>query len=367
MIAVFDPAKVTHEVERDTDFDGKMDVKELYTDGQLTGMRRDCNGDNKPDQWDTYADGELTATTYDDNFDGKVDRKSDNARRRAATACVLAGSDADDHDVATDPRARNARADTDEVRARESSSGARPPRSTAGNCARLLDREIHLVVAEAERLPHRGEELDRASRSRRRQSATIITYTVTPVAIRRLLDVLRISASSAVVLALDASSAMSIALSISDPVSTLMSGMLPQDGTHAEALLVMDFAVGGAISAMHFTKLGISEPNLRRLLLEREQPRVLARGLEHFLGLDLVERERVLHAVEELDLRLGELAVGDAASARHAYAARRWLPRRQARGNRWRAGPGHHQPRGSHRPPLGHRDQLVAREPFEER
>lgn len=78
MAAVFDPATGQRtEVERDTDFDGKMDIKELYTNGELTGMRRDRNGDNKPDQWDTYVGGVLSASTYDDNFDGKVDRRED--------------------------------------------------------------------------------------------------------------------------------------------------------------------------------------------------------------------------------------------------------------------------------------------------
>ena len=78
MAAVFDPATGQRtEVERDTDFDGKFDIKEIYAGGQLSSVRRDRNGDNLPDQWDQYTDGVRTATTYDDNFDGKVDRRED--------------------------------------------------------------------------------------------------------------------------------------------------------------------------------------------------------------------------------------------------------------------------------------------------
>src|SRR6478735_7471097 len=54
MSAVFDTktAKVA-EVERDTNFDGTMDVKELYdTSGALQSIRRDRNGDSQPDQWE---------------------------------------------------------------------------------------------------------------------------------------------------------------------------------------------------------------------------------------------------------------------------------------------------------------------------
>ena len=71
------PAKVA-EVERDTDFDGKFDVKEIYdTPGVLQSVRRDRNGDSQPDQWEQYKDTVLIAILYDDDFDGKVDRREE--------------------------------------------------------------------------------------------------------------------------------------------------------------------------------------------------------------------------------------------------------------------------------------------------
>jgi len=85
MLSVFDPASgnVT-EVQRDTDFDGEYDVREVYAaGGQITSVRRDRNGDNKPDQWEQYSEATV-AITYDDNYDGKVDR-SENAPVEAAT------------------------------------------------------------------------------------------------------------------------------------------------------------------------------------------------------------------------------------------------------------------------------------------
>jgi hypothetical protein len=76
---VFDPKTgLKAEVERDTDFDGKFDVQEIYDSaGQLSSVRRDRNGDGKPDVWEQYRDGQLIEILYDDNFDGKVDRKED--------------------------------------------------------------------------------------------------------------------------------------------------------------------------------------------------------------------------------------------------------------------------------------------------
>jgi hypothetical protein len=69
---------VVAEVERDTDFDGKFDVKEVYdSGGQLTSVRRDRNGDGQPDLWEQYKDNVLIAILYDDDFDGKVDRRDE--------------------------------------------------------------------------------------------------------------------------------------------------------------------------------------------------------------------------------------------------------------------------------------------------
>lgn len=77
--AVFDPksGKVA-EVERDRNFDGKYDLKEIYdTSGQLQSVRHDTDGNGEPDQWEQYKDGVLIAILYDDNADGKVDRREE--------------------------------------------------------------------------------------------------------------------------------------------------------------------------------------------------------------------------------------------------------------------------------------------------
>jgi hypothetical protein len=66
------------EVERDTNFDGKFDVKEAYDSaGALASIRRDRNGDGQPDVWEQYKDTILLAILYDDDFDGKVDRRDE--------------------------------------------------------------------------------------------------------------------------------------------------------------------------------------------------------------------------------------------------------------------------------------------------
>ena len=79
MSAVFD-TKTSHvaEVERDTNFDGTMDVKEIYdTAGGLQSIRRDRNGDKQPDQWEQYKETILIAILYDEDFDGRVDRREE--------------------------------------------------------------------------------------------------------------------------------------------------------------------------------------------------------------------------------------------------------------------------------------------------
>lgn len=77
--AVYDPKTGTlAEVERDTNFDGKFDVKEEYdSSGALVSVQRDRNGDGKPDYWEQYKDGTLISILYDDDFDGKVDRREE--------------------------------------------------------------------------------------------------------------------------------------------------------------------------------------------------------------------------------------------------------------------------------------------------
>ncbi|HTJ43256.1 MAG TPA: hypothetical protein VL463_14220 [Kofleriaceae bacterium] len=77
--SVFDPkTNQVVEVERDTDFDGTYDVKEIYgADGAIQSVRRDRNKDGKPDLWEQYKGGALIALLYDDDYDGKVDRRED--------------------------------------------------------------------------------------------------------------------------------------------------------------------------------------------------------------------------------------------------------------------------------------------------
>lgn len=77
MLAVYENGHVT-EVERDTDFDGNFDVKEIYdAGGQVTSVRRDTNADTKPDIWEEYRDNVLVSISIDENFDGKVDKKDE--------------------------------------------------------------------------------------------------------------------------------------------------------------------------------------------------------------------------------------------------------------------------------------------------
>jgi hypothetical protein len=96
MSAIFDTktGKVA-EVERDTDFDGKFDVKEVYDSaGQLTSVRRDRNSDGQPDLWEQYKETVLLAILYDDDFDGKVDRRDEipGARPKVEMPTTLDGT-----------------------------------------------------------------------------------------------------------------------------------------------------------------------------------------------------------------------------------------------------------------------------------
>jgi hypothetical protein len=79
MSAIFDTkSNALAEVERDTNFDGSFDVKEVYdTTGTLASVRRDRNSDGQADQWEQYKDTILLAILYDDDYDGKVDRREE--------------------------------------------------------------------------------------------------------------------------------------------------------------------------------------------------------------------------------------------------------------------------------------------------
>ena len=64
--------------DRDSDFDGKYDLKEMYdANGALTSVRKDRDANGQPDVWEQYKDGVLIAILYDDDGDSKVDRREE--------------------------------------------------------------------------------------------------------------------------------------------------------------------------------------------------------------------------------------------------------------------------------------------------
>lgn len=65
------------EVQRETGFDGKYDIQEVYNkEGKLSTVRHDRNADGKPDLWEQYNEaGQLVAVLYDEDFDNRVDRR----------------------------------------------------------------------------------------------------------------------------------------------------------------------------------------------------------------------------------------------------------------------------------------------------
>jgi len=66
------------EVQRESGFDGRYDIQEVYDkDGKLETIRHDRNGDGKPDMWEQFKDGNLVAILYDEDFDNKVDRREE--------------------------------------------------------------------------------------------------------------------------------------------------------------------------------------------------------------------------------------------------------------------------------------------------
>jgi hypothetical protein len=82
------------EVQRDSDFDGRYDLVEVYdANGRITSIKRDRNGDGKPDMWEQYVEGELVAILYDDEYDNRVDRREeiDPREKRARPAAGARG------------------------------------------------------------------------------------------------------------------------------------------------------------------------------------------------------------------------------------------------------------------------------------
>jgi len=78
-----------YQVQRDSDFDGKYDITEMYDDGGvLQSVRRDRNGDKNPDVWEQYEKGSLVAILYDDDFDKKVDRREEVKAKKKKVAPV---------------------------------------------------------------------------------------------------------------------------------------------------------------------------------------------------------------------------------------------------------------------------------------
>lgn len=66
------------EVQRESGFDGRYDVQEVYdAGGELESVKHDRNADGEPDVWEQYVKGKLVAILYDDDYDNKVDRREE--------------------------------------------------------------------------------------------------------------------------------------------------------------------------------------------------------------------------------------------------------------------------------------------------
>ena len=70
----FSDQGVLQQRERDIDFDATFDETEYHdTEGSLERSEHDSNGDGKPDVWKTFKKGVLQKTEIDRTFDGKPD------------------------------------------------------------------------------------------------------------------------------------------------------------------------------------------------------------------------------------------------------------------------------------------------------
>ncbi|MEE2830216.1 MAG: hypothetical protein VX498_13595 [Myxococcota bacterium] len=60
--------------EWDTRFDGQPDVIRHYEDGKLSKLEMDTSGDQKMDYWEYYEGGVMQRSGHDTNGDGKIDQ-----------------------------------------------------------------------------------------------------------------------------------------------------------------------------------------------------------------------------------------------------------------------------------------------------
>ena len=70
--------KAISSLQRDADFDEKVDFWGTYLSGKISKAEIDTNKDAKPDKWISYdQQGKATKREDDENFDGKVDKVVD--------------------------------------------------------------------------------------------------------------------------------------------------------------------------------------------------------------------------------------------------------------------------------------------------
>ena len=60
-------------IEDDFDFDGRIDIVSTYRDGQIVSDLLDSNFDGRVDTWREYRNGQLVARRIDTNNDGRAD------------------------------------------------------------------------------------------------------------------------------------------------------------------------------------------------------------------------------------------------------------------------------------------------------
>ncbi|MFH1790385.1 MAG: hypothetical protein ABH885_00145 [Candidatus Omnitrophota bacterium] len=61
-------------IEVDTNYDGKVDRTEYYSDvGMIERVETDINGDGRPNEWLYYEEGKVVRQEQDTNDDGEPD------------------------------------------------------------------------------------------------------------------------------------------------------------------------------------------------------------------------------------------------------------------------------------------------------
>jgi hypothetical protein len=95
VIMLFYPNGRPQQVEADTDFDGKVDRWQYYSEkGVLEKEGSSSKGTAQPDTWQYYdAKGTVTRREFDENADGKVDRTENILAGRVASVGLDADGD----------------------------------------------------------------------------------------------------------------------------------------------------------------------------------------------------------------------------------------------------------------------------------